>query len=87
MKRPTHIAVVWWLDAWEGQPDKRMTRGYERVTTGFLLADNEHGITLADTYDPPDPDVERTTFIPRGIVQRVLRWRVRWQRNRPRKTN
>jgi len=80
MKRPTHVAVVWWGDAVEvsGDSTSPHMKPYPRVTTGFLLSESERGVTLSGTWDQPDQSCDGKTFIPRGMIARMLRYKVRW---------
>jgi hypothetical protein len=80
MNRPTHTAVCWWIDAWHEDTDEphRKARPYPRVTCGFLVQDDDEGICLAKTWDGPDRSVEHVTMIPRGMIQRLNKTKIRW---------
>jgi len=80
MKRPTHTATVWWLDAVDVPGDSTTpdAKPYPRVSTGFLLSETDAGLTLSGTWDQPDQSCDGKTFIPRGMVQRIRRWKVPW---------
>jgi hypothetical protein len=83
VKQPTHLAVVWWDDAWchdeDGDEDKR-AEPYPRVSFGALVQDDEKGVSLVDTYDPEPDTYSRRQFIPRAIVKRIRRFAIPWRR-------
>jgi len=80
MQRPTHAAVVWWDDAWDshGSATPKSDGPYPRVSSGLLIQDDEKGVCLAGTYDPPDKSIDGRTFIPRAVVRRLLRYKIQW---------
>jgi len=79
MKPPTHIVHVEWLDAVAEEGDSTSPTGkpYPRETCGYLLSETDEGVTIAHTWDAPDRSVEGKTCIPRGMIKRLLRWKVR----------
>jgi len=81
-QRPAYIACVWWRDAWHDfdEADGCREKGYLRVSTGLLVQDDAEGVAVAKTYDPPDKTIEHRTFIPRGMVKRVRRWKIPWEK-------
>ena len=81
MRRPTHTAVCWWLDAWSRDQDDEPAgpeRGYVRVWSGLLVQDDEHGVCLVKGWDPEDQTGSHKSFIPRGMVRRLLRYKINW---------
>ena len=79
MSAPSHLAVVWWLDAHfeseEVDPRKPETP-YKKISAGLLIQDDKHGVRVAQDYNESDHNVEAVTFVPRAMIQRVLRWKV-----------
>lgn len=71
--------VVTWHDAWEDQRDlfEQDIRHEPKVqhTSGFLIRDNDRGVTLATEYGEEDGELRTTNFIPRGMIVKVKRLR------------
>ena len=77
-KLPTHLAVVWWLDAHfhSDEVDRAAPqKAYKKITAGFLIQDDSFGTGLAQDINE-DGSAEAVTFIPRGNESRVLRWKI-----------
>lgn len=83
MKQPEYTAIVWWLDAW-GESGERVTHRkqtpWKRMTSGLLAQDDEDGVCLYGTFDPVDNKFEDRTFIPRGMVVRMRKFRIPYGR-------
>ena len=79
MSAPTHLAVIWWWDAHfeSGEVDPRKPeKSYEKISAGLLIQDDKYGVRVAQDYNVSDRNVEAVTFVPRAMIQRVLRWKV-----------
>lgn len=80
-RMPTHIAVVCWLDAFETaeatdiEELATQTPLYPKITTGFLLAETEHHVTLSQELNF-DLTAENSTNIPQGMIKRMRRWKI-----------
>lgn len=73
------IVIVHWGDAFIDCDDfdikdAKDTRPVRRRTVGFLVAKNQHGVTLAtDLYSDPAEKGQASAkmFIPKGMVERI----------------
>jgi len=80
-RRPTHAAVVWWLDAVAEYGDdmviEKKEKCYLRMSCGILAHEDEEVVVLTGCYDEEDDCHSDKTTIPRGMVQRMLRYKIR----------
>lgn len=73
------VVIVHWGDAWIDTDDfevsdAKNTRPVRRRTVGFLIAKNQHGVTLATDFysDPADKGTAAARmFIPKGMVEKI----------------
>ena len=70
--------AVFWHDAHESNEETTRSEVVHepetQVTIGFLIRSDKVGVSLACEYNSDDPRLLRTTnFIPRGMVQRIVR--------------
>lgn len=78
MKFPVQFVFVYWEDA---HADFDMTsptdallkhKPAQAVTPGWLMVDNEIGVTVAGEYFPEDESYRAPSFIPRAMVTDVV---------------
>ena len=65
------VVEVEWLDAHSGTHETTLDRAKSNKpvitrTVGYLLAENDHGITLISDYWPGDPD--------KGAIEHFVGW-------------
>lgn len=68
------IVEVVWDDAWvdDSEVSVKKAKNHKAIrtrTVGCLIADNEHGLTIAtDTYEKDKKTVKIVNFIPHGMI-------------------
>ena len=74
----TPFAVVQWLDAWADAHDSASAsdvglkhKSVAMRTAGWLLADNEAGVSLFSEFCSEDETYRSRTFIPRAMIVSV----------------
>lgn len=83
MKKPPLVELTW-VDAIDRNescllsevPTSRYARLFTRVTSGYLVLQDEERTVLAYDFDPPEPDDEEATVgkflaIPSSLVKQV----------------
>jgi len=76
---PTHMAVIWWLDAHfesEEVDPRKAEAAYRKMSGGLLIQDDAKGLRVAQDWNHEDATAEAVTFVPRAMVQRILRWKI-----------
>ncbi len=69
------VVEILWADAWTSGGDYSIKKAQTckpimTTTIGFLVSDNEHGITLAaDIYEKDKKNVKIVNFIPHGMIE------------------
>lgn len=76
---PKPLSVVLWLDAHGGSVDDYAEDELNHIhsakplsTWGFILKDDEKGITLFHEWSPEDGRWRGRRFIPRGMIVEVI---------------
>ena len=77
------FAVVYWIDAFGDSEsfDEETSNfdGIETLTIGWLMQDDDKGVTVSQDRYAPDSPFSRShkafTFIPRGCIIKVLKRR------------
>ena len=74
----TPFAVVQWLDAWADAHDSASAsdvgikhKSVAMRTAGWLLADDDNGVSLFSEYCSEDETFRSRTFIPRAMIVNV----------------
>jgi len=70
--------IIVWMDAWgkDSQVDIADIEHHpiETYTIGFLIKEDEIGVTISmDSYPDSPEECRNTAFIPRGMVREVIR--------------
>jgi hypothetical protein len=68
--------IVTWLDAWgEDKQVEKVDIDHSPIVTdtiGFLIKENEVGVTIAmDSYPSHPTEVRNYAFIPRGMIRKI----------------
>lgn len=80
-KRP--LAVVEWNDAWiDGNDPVTLSEVHVEhkpkviITLGYILRDDDSGISLANEYYEDESVYRGRTFIPRGMIKSVTHFKL-----------
>jgi len=71
----TKVVEIVWLDAWVASGDFSIKKAQKckpikTTTIGFLVAENEHGVTVAaDIYEKDLKNVKIVNFIGWGMIE------------------
>ena len=71
------VCEIVWLDAWVTSTDYSIKKAQKcepvkTSTIGYLVSENEHGVTLAaDIYDKDKKNVKIVNFIPHGMIEEM----------------
>lgn len=72
------LVVVEWKDAfgsagWKPHEDLFDREGAQVFTVGWLMQDDKRGVGLVSGFSPSDGAAVSYSFIPRGMVKRVIK--------------
>lgn len=75
------VVEIIWLDAWVESDSMTVKRAQKSEpvkthTIGYLIAENEHGVTIAtDLYEKDPKHAKIINFIPHGMIAEYWEWK------------
>ena len=85
-KKPTHIYIVWWRDAYQENSAVELDDIEEcdwiNVTTGFFIKEDKHYLTMAQEFTPHCDEYENITRIPHAMVLRKRKWKIPYKEDK-----
>ena len=79
---PTHVVFIVWNDAWVSPHADEIDvkcRPFINKTAGLLVEENEAGYKIVAEIGE-DEEPEHIVFIPRGMVRRMRRFKIQWEK-------